>query len=336
MLRNPPNRHRQRGFIASIIGAGASLLGGALASRSSKRANDSNQQIAAANNAMSDAQFNKNFDENVKRNDMSQANYEADVKRNEYQFKDLQQNSIQHRVRDAIAAGVHPLYAIGASSSGASPAQAATPLFNTGPNAPNRDRAVVQPNDGLAKGIAGAGRAAAGYMARNSVDAKLARAAQIEQIELTGASAANQLAQAEWYKRRGVADTFNSMGRDTMAYTGAGMDDKLSNQGLAEAIATMFKGKMIPRENSPATDHVWTQAKDGSSLGKRPIWSEDKFGELGQFATAIYPWIEQIFSRNPVLVSDTVARLKKAQTDAKHSGPSYTHGRPRKKGVIRY
>lgn len=71
-------------LIGDVIGAGASLFG-------AKKASDSQEKIAAKSEALAREQFDAQMDETV-----------------------------QRRVKDATAAGLHPLYALGASA-GASP-----------------------------------------------------------------------------------------------------------------------------------------------------------------------------------------------------------------------
>lgn len=72
-------------LIGSIIGAGASLIGGAMSSNAQKKANQAN--IAAQEAA-------------------NQKNYEAQ--------KEFAQQGLRWKVEDAKAAGIHPLYAVGA------------------------------------------------------------------------------------------------------------------------------------------------------------------------------------------------------------------------------
>ncbi|MBA7641602.1 hypothetical protein ES703_49287 [subsurface metagenome] len=101
--------------IASAIGAAASI-GGALIGKSSA---DEDRAMTAAQNAQM-------------------------VRLNKAQFKDLQQKSIRHKVADAKAAGLHPLFALGGTASGASP----TPFI------PGQSRTGNQ----LGEGLAAAGR----------------------------------------------------------------------------------------------------------------------------------------------------------------------------------
>jgi hypothetical protein len=278
-ISQPPNRHKQRGFIGELLTAGASLIGGVMGGKSQDNANESNQAIAAENNALSDAQFQQTFKQ-------SQSNYESDVSRNKSQFKDLQQRSIEHRVKDAQKAGVHPLYALGASSSGASPAQVSAPLF---PNSPGRDRAVVQPNDGMAKGLAGAARAGAGYFARNTPEAKMARAqsalnllsgkAQIEQTDAITA----------WYKTR--TDGANAQGRDKLATFGLGTESKKPKM-IGRKIYDNPDIKGQPHESEKK--RIWTKNKQGGHSSREIYTDEGVAGELAPVVNALDPWFEQI------------------------------------------
>lgn len=98
---------------AAAISAGSSLLGGALSGKSSRKA-------AKQQNAMAQAQFDSQMDE-----------------------------SIQRRVADAKKAGIHPLYALGASS-GASPTISGQAETGSG-----MGDAIAQAGGALAAGISG-------------------------------------------------------------------------------------------------------------------------------------------------------------------------------------
>lgn len=75
-------------MLGSIISAGASLIGGAMSRKSSKDANAANAEISAQNAEMQ---------------------------------KEFAQNGIRWKVNDAKAAGIHPLYALGANTHSFSP-----------------------------------------------------------------------------------------------------------------------------------------------------------------------------------------------------------------------
>lgn len=79
-------------MIGALLGAGASLLGGVLGNRSQEKANRANAAAEAA---------------------AAQRNYE--------QQKEFAQSGIQWKVKDAEAAGVHPLFALGANTTSFSP-----------------------------------------------------------------------------------------------------------------------------------------------------------------------------------------------------------------------
>ncbi len=114
-------------ILGTAIGVGASLLGGKLARSSEKSA-------AGKTQAWNEASYN--------------------LTKN--QFRDLQQKSIQHRVADAKAAGVHPLFALGASASGASPAPFIPGQFESG--------------SAVGEGISAAGRAVGSEISRQTPD----------------------------------------------------------------------------------------------------------------------------------------------------------------------
>lgn len=75
-------------ILGSLIGAGTSLLGGLMGKSSQDKANEIAQQNAANNIALQ---------------------------------REFAQNAIQWKVKDAEAAGIHPLYALGASTTSFSP-----------------------------------------------------------------------------------------------------------------------------------------------------------------------------------------------------------------------
>lgn len=80
--------------IGSLIGAGASLLGGVLGNSAQKKANKQAQQQQAAAWAREDANLAKQYE----------------------QQKEFAQSGIQWKVEDAKKAGIHPLFGLGAST----------------------------------------------------------------------------------------------------------------------------------------------------------------------------------------------------------------------------
>lgn len=86
-------------MIGDLIGAGAKLLGGIFGSNATEKANEQAMALAREQNAQ------------------NQRNFETQIQLQ----KDFAQTGIQWKVQDAKAAGLHPLYAMGASGTSYAP-----------------------------------------------------------------------------------------------------------------------------------------------------------------------------------------------------------------------
>lgn len=152
---------------AEAIGLGSSLLGGLMSRNSQRKANAQSQAFAREQ-----LEFQKNF--------------------------------VQTRVADAKAAGIHPLYALGASGPG-------SPSFSAGTA------------DGLGAGIAAAGQAAGSALRRGGKINPLQQELLQSQIAGQKAKAASDLATAGYY---------DSMATRTKQETMSTNRDLITLQGL--------------------------------------------------------------------------------------------------------
>lgn len=137
----------------AIIGAGAALIGGAMSDRSNRKVaestNDRSEAIAAQNNALQ---------------------------------REFAQSGIRWRVEDAKAAGLHPLFALGAN----------TPTFS-----PSAVSLISPDQSGLGRGLAEAGQHVSRSIQAQQTVAQ--RQAEGLQLQLLHAQVAKEHALASYY-----------------------------------------------------------------------------------------------------------------------------------------
>lgn len=136
-------------LLGAIVSGATSLIGGAMATDAQRQANDKN--IAANAEA-------------------NQKNYEAQ--------KEFAQSGVRWRVDDAKAAGVHPLYALGAQTTGFSPS------FTAG---------SVAPLTGMGDALASAGQDVGRAISTTQTPAERAYTATLQGLQLERAGLENEL-----------------------------------------------------------------------------------------------------------------------------------------------
>lgn len=242
-----------------MAGAAIAALGAVAASKMSA---DSASSSASAINASNEQQYMSEYEWREAKSTQEQNRYRV---------------QIQQRVQDAKAAGIHPLYALGATQS-SSPGGAG-PLFSSGGQHPS--------GSGLGTGVAAAARALGSGVAR------------------AGAAKERQVIEAAQ-----VAAYTAAANRDN-AYA----QKALSETKMAEQSALSMRG--IPGELGSAQAWPLGKGPKGSPLEKRyvirspggnvtvdPRYSgsqamEDRYGEIADYVHGFPLYMRERFTQNP-------------------------------------
>lgn len=156
----------------------------------------------------------------LSRNESRRANARTEAFARE-QFE-WNKNFIQNRTADAKAAGIHPLYALGAAGAG-------SPSFTAGSA------------DGLGRGIAAAGSVAGAALSKGAKVNPLQQELLRSQIHAQKAAAANDLATASYH------DAQTALVRQKTVSTGT---DMMTLQGLSSGLDVPTR---TPRSGGPAS-----------------------------------------------------------------------------------
>lgn len=137
--------------LGALISAGASLLGGAMQSSNVDKANK--QAAKKARNARKIA--NRRYVNSVKFAKSEQARQDRVAANNIALQKEFAQQGIRWKVEDAKAAGVHPLYALGASTHSFSPVSVGGAGY---PGDPGVSQSTPAIDTGMPNALANAGQ----------------------------------------------------------------------------------------------------------------------------------------------------------------------------------
>jgi len=215
-------------MLGELLGAGASILGGLMGNKANEKA--------------------------------AQKQYE--------QQKEFAQSGIQWKVQDATAAGIHPLYALGANTTSYQPTSVGGPDFSfVGQAGQNIGRAIDSTRSNPAK---------------QDALSRTATAIQLEGLQLDNDIKRATLASA-------IA-TANPFGRPTPGLPGVGTQSAIPGQGNTPQ---GDYGESPPLMHSARQPQYTTNLRvAGRDIQPSPNWSDgqtfqDRYGEPGEWAAAV-------------------------------------------------
>lgn len=207
--------------------------------------------------------------------------------------KEFAQNGIRWRVEDAKAAGIHPIFAIGANTSTYSPQAAVGTDYGLSDMGQNIGRAIE------------AKQTAAERNENNNVSREVGRA----QADYYRAAANNQQAQADLAGQRAVDDALDSIGRDTIGGMAASSDRRLRKQAGQPPAISRTDGRQLSRNNEEFVEEV-TFVRNP----KGQLWSlrnTQDFHDMNEDVPVaeLVPWLNGItwdmrakLTREPIMV----------------------------------
>lgn len=227
-------------LIGSLIGAGASLLGGLFGRKSNEDANRQNVQAQLLINQ-------QNREQAERLNALALADKERD---RELQ-REFAQSGIKWRVDDALAAGVHPLFALGGSGASYAPSSVA---FASAPGAAPQ----VKADASLPASLSNMGQdlSRAFNATRTAVQRDLAFSSTVQGLQLSNFQLQNELLSAQIAKLR--------------ASTNPPMP---SSVGPVPQAAQFEDRPRLMTGSTWATDPQWTNAED----------FETRYGEMSDW-----------------------------------------------------
>lgn len=296
-----------------IFSALAAIGGGLIGARSNRSINSQNVQAQEQANMQNFAFLNeqRQHSEDFAREMTGDARANSDFwnrasldfsRRQFGEQRDQARYGISRKVEDARRAGLHPLFALGGATGGGSPvnfiAGQAPTGSAVGSAGPVAQAAVRRPDNALGRGLTAAALA---YQDRKDKQYARKRQKQLDArtIRMDNAALRKMTAEAnESEARARLADSNVKRAEQEANYTRPPIAleaiPPLAAHGQTHPLGVRAK----PQDLVAAVDKMRS-----SRGGFRPFWSEEKWGELGQFVTAMFPWItsaESIFTNKGI------------------------------------